>query len=297
MNYTAFVLHDLWSNIPVDAQNWIVRNYKTGLKILVVMLAVSLFNRYSAKIMRRILEHTIRKGGYPTKTDREKRLNTLIGLAMVITKTGTWVIGALIIIGLVGINTTPVFASAGLVGAGLVFGAQNLIKDFVAGVFILTENQYRVGDFVEILGVSGTVQLIGLRTTVLRDLNGNVHHVPNGSIVVTTNKTMGYGAINLDIVVAGNTDIELLERVINHAGQRLISKASLKDEILDAPHFSRISDYTGSGITVKIVGKTAGGKQLEVKSALLAQLKKDFDQNDIIVATLPGTPVPPTKKK
>ena len=290
------MFHTMWERIPIDLQNWLNRNYQTSIKILVVLVFVSILNRYSARLLRKILEHTVRRDQYPIRSDREKRLKTLVSLATAITHTSIWVIGIFLIVGLMGVNTTPVFASAGLVGAGFVFGAQNLIKDFVSGVFILTENQYRVGDFVEILGVSGTVQTIGLRTTVLRDLNGSVHHVPNGSILVATNKTMGYGAINLDVVVVPNTDIELLEHVINHAGQRLVNKASLKEEILDPPHFARISDYNGSGITVKITGKTAGGKQLEVKSALLAQLKKSFEANDIKVASPLVNPVP-TKKK
>jgi small-conductance mechanosensitive channel len=296
MIYFATIVHDLWSKIPAEARNWFIRNYKTGLKIVVVMLAVSLFNRYSAMILQRIIEHMVRRDAYPNKSDREKRLNTLSGLALVVTKSMAWVLGALVIIGLLGVNTTPVFASAGLVGAGLAFGAQNLIKDFLAGIFILSENQYRVGDFIEIMGVNGTVQLIGLRTTVLRDLNGSVHHVPNGSIVVATNKTMGYGAINLDIVVASSSDIELVEHVINHVGQRLANRASLKDEILDPPHFARVSDYTGNGITVKITGKTAGGKQLEVKSLLLTELKKSFDEHKIKVAAAAAVPTPSKKK-
>ena len=290
------MLRTMWDNLPIDFQNWVSRNYQTCTKILIVLIAISILNRYSARLLHKILEHTVRREQYPNKTDRDKRLKTLVALATAIAHTSVWVIGIFMIVGLMGVNTTPVFASAGLVGAGFVFGAQNLIKDFVSGIFILTENQYRVGDFVEILGVSGTVQAIGLRTTILRDLNGSVHHVPNGSIIVTTNKTMGYGAINLDIIVSANTDIELLEHVINHAGQKLVNKATLKDDILDPPHFARISDYNGNGLTVKITGKTAGGKQLEVKSALLAQLKKDFEAHDIKVASLSMLPTL-TKKK
>ena len=234
---------------------------------------------------------------YSTKADREKRLKTLNGLTKAMVHFGVWIVAIVIIISLLGVNTAPFFASAGIISAAFIFGAQSLIKDFVSGVFIISENQYRVGDFVELMGVSGTVQSIGLRTTVLRDLNGSVHYIPNGSIAVSTNKTMGYGQINLDLTVAAETDITLLEHAINHAGQRLANKVSLKDSVIEAPHFVRISDFTGSGITVKITGKTLGGMQLDVKSALLLELKKGFEEHKIKVTSVPAAPVALTAKK
>lgn len=282
-------VQDIWVKLPQDAREWLARNYTTGLRIGIVLMAASLLNKYSGRFMKRALNHALRPELYPNKIDRERRLNTLSSLVMAITHFSVWVIAMIVIIGLLGINAGPIFASAGLIGAGIAFGAQSLIKDFLSGVFIISENQYRIGDFVELMGVSGTVQTIGLRSTVLRDLNGSVHHIPNGSVVVSTNKTMGYGQINLDIIVAPDTDIALLQHVINHAGERLVHKTALKDEILDPPHFSRVSEYTGNGITVKVTGKTAGGKQLEVKSALLLELKKAFDEHQIKVAVLPGT--------
>jgi small-conductance mechanosensitive channel len=106
---------------------------------------------------------------------------------------------------------------------------------------------------------------------------------------------MGLGRINLDISVVSSTDVGLLEHVINHAGERLASNVKLKDDIIEAPHFTRITDYTGNAITVKILGKTVGGKQLQIKSALLAELKRDFDENKIKLSTLP-LPTAPKKK-
>ncbi len=290
----ASVLNDLWAKVPLDAREWITRNYKSGLRIIVVLLAAKLLNRYSGKLVHRLMQHAIRLDMYSNKVDRERRLSTLTGLITAMVHFMVWVLSIIVTIGLIGINTTPIFASAGLIGAGFAFGAQSLIKDFLAGIFIISENQYRVGDFVEIMNVSGTVQTIGLRTTVLRDMNGSVHHIPNGSIVVTTNKTVGYGQINLDITVPADTDIDLLEHTINHAGQRLLHKPELKDQIVQAPYFARISDYSGGGLTVKISGQTIGGQQLEVKGALLAEIKKGFDQHGIKVGV---TLTPAAKKK
>lgn len=295
MNKIISSLSSVWEGIPLDARQFMTRNYVTGLRIIVVLILAAVINRYSGQLVKRLLEHLIRADMYSSKVDRERRLNTLSGLFNVVIHFVIWILSVVLIITLLGINAAPVFASAGLIGAGLAFGAQSLIKDFLSGVFIISENQYRVGDFVEIMGVSGTVQSIGLRTTVLRDLNGSVHHIPNGSIIVTTNKTVGYGQINLDIGVAADTDIALLEHQINHVGQKLASKATLKESIIEPPHFSRISEITGNSLTVKIVGKTMGGAQLDVKSALLIELKKSFDAHKIKLSV--PVPIPPKKKK
>lgn len=289
-----YIFASLWDHIPVSTQEWIVRNYVTGLRILVILLVAAAINRYSSHIVKRLMEHVVRIDRYTSKVDRERRLNTLSGLLNVVIHFVVWVLSIILTITMLGINAAPIFASAGLVGAGLAFGAQSLVKDFLSGVFIISENQYRVGDFIELSGVNGTVQSIGLRSTVLRDMSGSVHHIPNGSIVVVTNKTVGYGQINLDISVAEDTDIALLEHVINHAGERIANRASLKDSVMEAPHFARISELTGVGFTVKIVGKTMGGAQLDVKSALLIELKKGFAENKIKLAVPIAVP---TKKK
>src|SRR5690606_12957323 len=150
------------------------------------------------------------------------------------------------------------------------------IKDFVSGVFIIVENQYRVGDIIQINDIDGVVEAITIRTTVLRDLDGNLHHVPNGSIVVTTNKTMDYGRINEDIVVGFDTDIEQLEHIINHTGAQLAAVAEFKDDIMDPPHFARVTGFSERGMTVKILGKTTPGEQWRVKGELYKRLKKSF---------------------
>ncbi len=293
----ANALNDLWNNVPLDIREWTSRNYKTGIQIGLVLIVASLFNKYSGRFFRRMFEQTVRSDMYPSKSDRKKRLDTLNSIVEAVIHFGVWLVAFIIVIGLLGVNTGPLFAGAGLAGAGIAFGAQSLIKDFLSGLFIISENQYRVGDFIEVMDVSGIVESIGLRTTVLKDLNGSVHHIPNGSIVVTTNRTMGQGRINLDISVVSSTDISLLEHVIDHVGQRLINDLKLKDDIIESPHFDRISDYTGNAITVKVVGKTVGGKQLQVKSALLAELKRDFDENDIKLATIPAIATSGKKKR
>ncbi|MDQ2973376.1 MAG: mechanosensitive ion channel family protein [bacterium] len=278
--------------------DWLSRNSQSLWRIFAVVLLCWLVSRYAEKGIKRILERTIRNDLYQSPTDREKRLKTLTNLGAGITRFIVWITGAIVIIGLIGVNTAPFLASAGVIGIGLGLGAQKLINDLVSGVFIISENQYRIGDYVELEGVSGSVEDITIRTTVLRDLSGAVHHVPNGSIVVATNMSMGFGQINLDITVEGDTDINKLRTIIDKVGEKISNEPELKGEIIEPPRFIRIVDYTGTGVTVKVMGKTTGGKQLEIKSVFYTELKQALDHAKIKLAFVPyGMPATTKKRK
>jgi small conductance mechanosensitive channel len=272
-----------------DADEWFLRNYASMIDIVVVLLFSWLLSRVAHRVLSRLLTHIIRSNLYPSKTDRDKRVNTLSGLGSALIRFVIWVTAGITVINIAGINTAPFLASAGVLGVALGFGAQKLINDLVSGIFIIIENQYRVGDFVELEGVSGTVEDVTIRTTVLRDLNGAVHHVPNGAIVVSTNKSMGFGQINLDIAVSPKTNLKKLETVINAVGEAVAKEPELVSSIIEPPKFVRVSDFTGNNITVKVMGKTTGGKQLEIKSVFYRKLKHALDKESIELAVLPTT--------
>lgn len=278
-----------------DAEEWLNRNYASLLDIAVVLFFSWLLSRFAHRILSRLLKHIIRTDLYPTRSDRDKRVKTLSGLGSALIRFIVWVTAGITVVNILGINTAPFLASAGVLGVALGFGAQKLINDLVSGIFIIIENQYRVGDFVELEGVSGTVEDITIRTTVLRDLNGAVHHVPNGAIVVSTNKSMGYGQINLDLSVDPKTSMKKLETIINQVGKAVADDPELKNEIIEAPKFVRVSDFTGNSITIKVMGKTTGGQQLEIKSIFYRKLKNAFDKEGIKLAVLP-TGIPQNKK-
>lgn len=276
------------SSTSQNIQDWFLRNYASLLDIIVVVIFSWLLSRFAHRILSRLLSHIIHVNVYPTKSDRDKRIKTLSGLGSALIRFVIWVTAGVTIINILGINTAPFLASVGVLGIALGFGAQKLINDLVSGIFIIIENQYRVGDFVELEGVSGTVEDVTIRTTVLRDLNGAVHHVPNGAIVVSTNKSMGYGQINLDIAVDPKTNMKKLETVVNQVGRAVADDPELKDEIIEAPKFVRVSDFTGSSITIKVMGKTTGGQQLEIKSVFYRKLKNALDKEGIKLAIIPN---------
>lgn len=263
------LISDGYDTFLSNLANWIGSH---GWTILGIIVIAWLVRRYGALLIIRAFHRTIRADLYPTKADREKRIKTLDALIHAITRFAVYVVAAVMIIGEVGVDTAPLLASAGILGIALGFGAQSLIKDLVSGIFIITENQYRVGDVIEIDNVSGTVEAITIRTTVLRDLNGNQHHVPNGSIVRTTNMTMGFSGIDENITVGIGTDTENLAKVINKVGKELADDPKFTKKIKNPPQFLRVVGLNASGIEVKIVGKTGAGDSWEVKGELYRRL-------------------------
>jgi len=182
-----------------------------------------------------------------------------------------------------GLDLTPMIASAGIVGIALGFGTQSLVRDTLTGFFIIAESQYRVGDYIQMSGLGireaiGTVEKISLRTTKVRDREGNVHFVPNGSIVHVMNQTMGYGKIHFEFDVKANTDLDKLAKIVNKAGEELAKDPAWKDKILDPPHFVEMTNFGASAIEVVVSGKTTPADQWlatsEYKKRLLEALNK-----------------------
>jgi len=258
------------------------------LNILIIVLGAWVVRRVGTELARRLLKHIVRPDVYPTKSDREKRIKTLSSLTSGVIRLAVYMIAGLMIISELRPDYKAIlFTSAGLIGAVIGFGAQNLIKDLVSGIFIIMENQYRIGDEVSLVGsagvgeVSGVVEDITIRTTVLRDLSGNVHHMPNGNIGVTTNKTLGYSRMNEDIIVAANTDIDKLARVIEKVGQDLARLPELENEVIEPPYMASVKGLSGEGVSVRVLAKTSPAAQWKIRSEFYKLLKKELDKNHI----------------
>ena len=183
-----------------------------------------------------------------------------------------------------GINIAPLLAGAGIAGVALGFGAQSMVRDFLSGIFVITENQYRVGDVIRINNeVSGKVEKVTLRQTVLRDLDGMLHHIPNGEVRIATNMTMEFANVNLDIPISYESDIELVEDIVNKIGIELAADPEWQDDIFEAPKFLRIHDFAASAMIIKITGKTAPMMHWAVTGELRKRLKIGFDKNNITI--------------
>ncbi len=253
------------------------------INILIILIGAYVLRKFGTKFLCKLMHKTVRHDLYPSETDRKKRIKTLDNLIGAMVKAITWLVAIFMIVGELGLNTAPLLASAGVLGLAIGFGAQSLVKDFVTGIFIITENQYRIGDVVQIGAVKGTVEAITIRTTIVRELNGDLHHIPNGTITVTTNKTMGFGSINEDLTVARDTDLGELEHIINHVGEEVAAVPELKNLVKEAPHFSSVKGFDASGIVVKILGKTSTGDAWQVRSEFYKRLVKALDKHNVVV--------------
>lgn len=254
--------------------------------ILAIIVGAWVIRHFCARLVIGLMRHTVRSDLYPSQSDREKRLRTLDSLVGAFFRVGVSIIAFILLIGEINPGyTAALFTSAGLIGAAIGFGAKDIINDFVSGMFIILENQYRVGDIISAGGVSGMVEDITIRTTVLRDLDGSVHHIPNGALGVTTNRTLGFSQLNEDLTVAPKTDLAKLEHTINHLGQEMAAHIDFKSKIIEPPYFERIVSLDGKGITIKIMGRTTPGEQWQVRSELLKRLSHAFQRADIEITS------------
>jgi len=256
-----------------------------GLAIITILLVSWLVKRFGAQFLSRIFHSTIRADLYPTKTDRLKRLETIDSITNAILKVAVVMVAGLMIISELGVNTTPIVASAGVLGIALGFGAQSLIKDLTSGLFIIIDNQYRVGDYVQLNEVSGTVEAITIRTTVLRALDGTLYHMPNGNISITANMTMNYGGINEDILFNHDVDIQKLSIVINRVGNELAVDPNFINKIKQPPHFTRVVGMNIDGITVKVLGVTTANDSWEVQGEFYKRLIVELRKSKISIAS------------
>jgi small conductance mechanosensitive channel len=178
----------------------------------------------------------------------------------------------------------PLFASAGIIGVALGFGAQSVVKDFLAGLFVIGENQYRVGDIVELAGASGTVERIGSRSTVIRDIDGNVHYLPNGSITHVINKTMGYSMARFVIYIDPASDIKKVSSIVNQIGTKLAAEKKWQNKILEAPAFVSVGEFDGNSLEIIIAGKTQPSDQWAVVAEMRRRLLETLDHEQIKLA-------------
>jgi moderate conductance mechanosensitive channel len=236
-------------------------------------------------ILKRVIERAVRIAVVPdgtmTEDSEKKREDTLIRIFNGALKIVILVMAVLMIVQEFGVKIGPILAGAGIVGLAVGFGGQYLIRDIITGLFIIIENQYRIGDVINVENIGGLVEDISLRKTTLRDMNGTVHHVPHGEIKKVSNLSRTFARINLNLGVAYSTDLEHVISVINAIGEELANDPVHKESLLTPPRFLRVDEFADSAIMLKIVGDTKPLKQWELTGELRKRLKIAFDREGI----------------
>ena len=254
-------------------------------QILIIILVTIILQMVSRKIISRIVRRVVRPNRYETRLDERKREDTLINVFKTTVAAGLWLIAIFTILMQLNINLASLATGAGLISVVIGLGAQTTIRDILAGIFILVENQYRVGDRVTLSGgltgvngASGVVEEISLRITKLRNDDGTLNIVRNGEASIITNRSFKYSNVIVDLAVELDTDIDKLETVINKVGEAMAAEEQFEKQIIDPVTFLRIDNFTETSMIVKAVGKVKPGMQLDLagqyRRRLLPALKQ-----------------------
>jgi len=255
-------------------------------QILLTILIALLVQLLMRSPIEQVVRRAIRSHRYVSKEEERKREDTLITVFHTAGSVMMWIIVIIIILVQLDVNFAGLLTGAGLIGVIVGVGAQGAIRDFLAGVFIILENQYRVGDIVTLSagvtgGVSGVVEDITVRITKLRDLDGNVHIVSNGSVGVITNMTFQYANVNVDLPISYTSDIDQVKKIINEVGVDLAGDKQLGSDVIEAIQFLRVDSFDASVMMVKALGKVKAGMQWDVAGEFRRRIKIAFDKHHI----------------
>jgi len=261
-------------------QNLVPWFWSNGVKILAIVLVAFLVGHFGRKLISKMIKKGVRDG---TKEATEKRQKTLVRIFSGALKLIIWLVAGMMVLSELGLDIGPILAGAGLLGVALGFGAQWMVRDFLAGLFIIMENQYRVGDVVCLDDTCGFVEDITLRKTIMRDLDGKLMHIPNGSFKMAANLTQGYSRAHLNISVAYKEDIDRVMEVINKVGKEMAQESPWKEDIVKPIQVlgPGPNDFLDSGIEIKVLGETKPSKQWDVMKEFRRRLKKTFDKENI----------------
>jgi small conductance mechanosensitive channel len=215
--------------------------------------------------------------------EAQKREQTLSRAAISTVNLLVATLAFFIILSELGINLAPLLAAAGVIGIAIGFGAQSLVRDFFSGIFILLEDQYRVGDVVQVGDTAGLVEDINLRRTVLRDLDFIVHTIPNGEVRVASNFTKEKSRVNMNVSVAYKEDLDVVISEINRVGQEMSQDSYFGPLIRDPLKVLRVDAFEQSGIAIKVIGETLPIRQWEVAGEFRRRIKRAFDEKGITI--------------
>jgi moderate conductance mechanosensitive channel len=268
-----------------------------SLTIIVILIGAVIVNRIVRRAVKRTLRSlhsgAVREGigavrrrtpGALLETEvtslrAEQRITALTSVLRSLASFAIFALAALLILGEAGVNLGPLLAGAGIIGIALGLGSQALVKDFLSGLFILVEDQFGVGDIVDLDGqTAGTVEAVSLRTTRLRSVDGTVWHVPNGDISRVGNKSQHWSRALLDVDVAYDTDIDHAKAVIKRVADALCRE---RDDILEAPEVWGVESLGPHSVVIRLVVKTRPSDQYPVSRELRQRLKEAFDAEGI----------------
>lgn len=269
----------------------------TPLKILIILVAAFLTNRILRRLIRKFINEFsdmstqeararirrmtpagLRSTAHTPSLRSAARVETIGSVLKNVTTMVVYGIAIMMVLAEVGINLAPLIAGAGIIGVALGFGAQSLVKDFLSGLFMLAEDQYGVGDYINVGEAEGEVETVNLRTTRLRGVDGTVWHVPNGEIRRVGNMSQNWARALLDIEVAYDTELDHAIAVVKEVADGVWKDETWSPDILEEPEVWGVQQLGADGVAIRLVIKTNPGRQWVVSRELNRRMKARFDE-------------------
>lgn len=265
------------ASVANDVADWFIG---PPLNITVVVVAVLVLRRITRRAVSRTLARAVSHATVrdPRAEARAKTISTVLTSSLNVAVVS---VGSLLILGEVGVNLAPLIAGAGIVGVALGFGAQSLVKDCITGLFMLIEDQYGVGDVVDVGEASGVVEQVTLRVTRLRAVDGTVWHVPNGVITRVGNKSQLWSVALLDVHVAYGADATMAGEVMLEAAREVCRREDFSGHVLEPPELLGVEELRTDGLTLRLRVKTEPGEQWALMRALRSEIKRRLEASGI----------------
>ena len=265
-----------WNELWTKTIGWLSTS---GLRVIIYIVLGVIFIKLVRKIGQAMVAR-IEDDDDTSRSERERRADTLYSVINITTRIFVWTIIGFMIMKEVGANITPLLTGAGVVGLAIGFGAQNIVRDFFNGFLILLENQYRVGDVVGIGGKAGVVETISLRTTIIRDIEGVVHVVPNGEIKIVDNFTFSESRAIVDVGISYNSSIDKALEVLTKLGEDLKADEEVGKNVREYTILG-VNNLGNSSVDIRVMIKTEPLQQWAIARKFKYMIKKKFDEEGI----------------
>jgi moderate conductance mechanosensitive channel len=255
--------------------------FAAGSRILFIVILTLIVRWFLHRLINKVVAGAtsnpvtklMNRGAAAAAADRSgQRARTLGSVLRSLCTAIVGVTAAIMVLAEFGVDLAPILASAGIIGVAVGFGAQNLVKDFLSGMFMLLEDQYGVGDIVDVGQASGTVETVGLRITTLRDVNGTLWYVRNGEILRVGNKSQGFAVAVVDVPVAHGTDVAETTMTASRVAQERVEQPDIADDVLEEVQTLGIESVTSEKLTLRLTVRVQPGRQFAVQRALNAAL-------------------------
>lgn len=271
---------NFWRDLTHRFLNWVIIQVPSMIILTLIILGLLRLLNLIVKRLKKTASRRIHQNENIDTAEGQKRIETLAGIILGIGKVFLWTIFVLIMLSKFNINIGPILASAGIVGLAVGFGAQELVRDFISGFFILLEDQIRQGDVAIINGTTGTVEKIEMRTTTLRDASGIVHIFQNGKINSLSNMTKGWSAMVVDIGIAYKEDTDKVNEVLRAIGDEMMQDSTWSPLMIGVDLLG-VDQFADSAVILKVKITTKSGQQWSISREFRRRVKKAFDARDI----------------